>query len=165
MATAHIEIPASDGVDFATVLVDLDTYERLDGRSLSIGSHGYTQMWNRPGVVLLHRWVMGVTPGTGYRVIVDHINRQVLDCRRSNLRIVTAGQSNANRSTADRRTLPVGVRQHREGYQAVIKRNRQAHRLGTFPTPEEAHAAYLAAATTYDRECLALAATLTANAA
>lgn len=158
MAAAHIEVPAKRGDAYATVLLDLADYERLDGRKLSIGSHGYAQMWNRPGMILLHRWVMDVQPGTGYRVIVDHINRQVLDCRRSNLRIVTPSASNLNRAIKPR-DLPLGVyRTARGRYEAKLKRQGQRLNLGTYDTPEQAAAAVDAARAEYDRDAFTVAA-------
>lgn len=141
---AHIEVPASHPEGFKTVLVDVEDYERLGPRRLSIGSHGYAQMWNGKTVVLLHRWLMDVPGGTGYRVIVDHINRQPLDCRRSNLRLVTPSESNLNRAIPLRH-LPLGVYRTRTGrFQAAVKRNRVITHLGTYDTPEQAAAAVAA---------------------
>ncbi|AVH58404.1 MULTISPECIES: hypothetical protein [Streptomyces] len=152
MSPAHVEVPAKNGDDYVTVLLDLDDAERLNGRRLSIGSHGYAQMWEAPHVMLVHRWVMGVQPGTGHRVIVDHINRQVLDCRRNNLRLVTPSASNLNRGIATRE-LPRGVYKVRSGrYSAVIKRNRVQRNLGTYDTPEQAAAAVEAARAELDRD-------------
>ncbi|MGW3711369.1 HNH endonuclease [Streptomyces albogriseolus] len=153
MSRAHVEVPAKNGDHgYVTVLLDPDDYERLDGRRLSIGSHGYAQMWNRPGITLVHRWVMGVTPGTGYRVIADHINRDRLDCRRSNLRLVTPSASNLNRGIATRE-LPTGVYRTRSGrYSAAIKRQRVTYQLGTHDTPEQAAAAVEAARAELDRD-------------
>lgn len=153
MAAAWIELPASNGHSRtpATVLVDLDTHERLAGRRLSIGSHGYAQVWDRPGMMLLHRWIMQVPVGVGYRLIVDHINRNPLDCRRQNLRIVTASESNLNRQLRPR-ALPVGVTLTQSGrYQARIKRNRQSQYLGLYDTPDEAALAVRRAREAIDR--------------
>lgn len=142
---AYVEVPASHPDGFKTVLLDIEEYERLGRRSLSIGSHGYAQLWTGVTVVLLHRWLMDVPGGTGYRVIVDHINRDPLDCRRENLRLVTPSQSNLNRSIPAR-DLPVGVHRIRSGrYQARLKRHRVTTYLGTFDTPELAAAAVEAA--------------------
>lgn len=44
----------------------------------------------------LHRFILGVADKP--KLIVDHINRNRLDCRLSNLRIVTAQQNSMNRS-------------------------------------------------------------------
>jgi hypothetical protein len=159
MTRAYVEVPAKNGDHgFVPVLLDIEDAERLNGRRLSIGSHGYAQMWEAPHVMLVHRWVMGVMPGTGYRVIVDHINRQVHDCRRSNLRLVTPSASNLNRAIA-RRELPTGVYRTRSGrYSAALKRNRITHRLGTYDTPEQAAAAVDAARAQLDRDAFTPAA-------
>jgi hypothetical protein len=144
-ARAWVEVPASKSGTQVTVLVDVDDYIALGGRRVSIGSHGYAQIWERPTVVLLHKWIMGVPTGARYRVIVDHINRNTLDCRRSNLRLVTPTQSNLNRLVAAR-DLPVGVYQTRNGkFDARIKRGRTNHHLGVFDTPEQAADAVSAA--------------------
>jgi hypothetical protein len=52
-----------------------------------------TPLVNRQTCVFLHRAIIGALPGQ----ICDHINRDRLDCRRSNLRIVSARQSTLNR--------------------------------------------------------------------
>ena len=64
-------------------VLDLEDFTRLDGRKLSLGSHGYTQMWDDKYVTLVHRWVMGAKPKDGR--IVDHLNGERLDDRRTNL--------------------------------------------------------------------------------
>jgi hypothetical protein len=147
---AYLEVPASHPDGFKTVLLDIEDHERLGTRVLSIGSHGYAQMWTGVTVALLHRWLMDVPGGTGYRLIVDHINRDRLDCRRSNLRLVTPSESNLNRSIPER-DLPLGVYRVRSGrYQAALKRNRVRMYFGTYDTPEQAAAAIEAARTEAD---------------
>ncbi|MEU7240252.1 HNH endonuclease [Streptomyces sparsogenes] len=132
--------------------MDIDDYVALDGRRISIGSHGYAQVWQRPHMLLLHRWVMGVPVGVRYRVIVDHIDRNILDCRRSNLRLVTPTASNRNRVIAPR-DLPLGVyRTPRGRFQAALTRGYQNHPLGTFDTPEEAASAVAKARALFDSE-------------
>ncbi|MET7914436.1 HNH endonuclease [Streptomyces avermitilis] len=147
---AHIEMPASHPDGPKTVLLNVEDHERLGRRRLSIGSHGYAQMWTGVTVALLHRWLMDVPGGTGYRLIVDHINRDRLDCRRENLRLVTPSQSNLNRAIA-LRELPVGVyRTRTDRFAARLKRNRINRHLGTFDTPEQAAAAVEAARSVVD---------------
>jgi hypothetical protein len=145
---AWVEVPTNTG---AVVLVDIEDYERLAGRRVSIGSHGYAQVWDRPGMMLLHRWIMQVPVGVGYRLIVDHINRDRLDCRRQNLRIVTASESNLNRQLRPR-ALPRGVTARPSGrYEARIKRNSQSRYLGLYDTPAEAALAVRRAREVFDR--------------
>lgn len=137
-------VRAKAGDTYVDVLLDADDAERLGTRKLSIGSHGYAQIW-APGVMLLHRWIMQVPVGTGYQVIVDHINRDKLDCRKANLRIVTPTESNLNRALP-KRDLPTGVyRARNKRYVAHLKRRGKQHNLGTFDTPEQAAAAVLEA--------------------
>jgi hypothetical protein len=135
---AHVEAQASDGDRFVSVLVDLDVFERLAGRALSIGSHGYAQLWERPRMWLLHRWVLGLRVGDG--LVGDHRDRNVLDCRRGNLRAVDGSASNLNRSPADR--AAVGVYRARSGrWQAKARWRGAQHYLGTYDTKEAAMAA------------------------
>lgn len=155
MATTHVEIPASIRGGTVTVLVDCDDHARLGGRGMSIGSHGYAQIWDGSGMVLLHRWIMGVPVGVGYRVIVDHINRDPLDCRRSNLRLVSPTASNLNRAIAGRE-LPVGVYRTWSGrFEARIKRRGRYRHLGTFGTVEEAAGRVAAERARVDRDVFA----------
>lgn len=136
-----IEAPASAGDEVATVLLDVDDFLRLEGRKLSIGSHGYAQMWDSPHVMLLHRWIMQVPHGTGFRLLVDHINRTPLDCRKTNLRLVTPSESNLNRVVRAGK-YPRGITHRPSGrYGAYLKRGGVMRCLGTFDTVEEAMAA------------------------
>jgi hypothetical protein len=150
---AAIAVPAKAGDIYVDVLLDEEDVERLAGRKLSLGSHGYAQLWEDGRERLLHRWIMRVPVGTGYRVIVDHINRDRLDCRRANLREVTPTASNLNRQIRQR-DLPVGVHRTKNGkrYVAKIKRHRKTRNLGTHDTAEQAAAAVEAARQELDRD-------------
>jgi hypothetical protein len=147
---AAIAVPAKCGEIYVPVLMDEEDAQCLSERRLSIGSHGYAQVWHNNMQVLCHRWILGLRTGDG--LIGDHINRNVLDCRRENLRIVTPSGSNLNR-VVKQRDLPIGVYRTRTGrYQAKVKRHRIQHHLGTFDTPEEAAAAVEAARQIVDRD-------------
>lgn len=78
---------------------------------------------------------------------VDHINGDPLDNRRENLRPASASQNIANGKMRKNNTSGFkGVNRNGSGWSAKIKVNRKAIYLGTFRTPEEAGAAYEAAA-------------------
>lgn len=78
---------------------------------------------------------------------IDHINGVKHDNRWSNLREATQGVNNQNQRRAHRDSLTgvLGVTKKRRKYRAQIVLNRKTNYLGTFDTPELAHAAYLAA--------------------
>jgi hypothetical protein len=120
------------------VLMDSEYITRLAGRKLSIGSHGYAQMFEEKRVILVHRWVLGLCKGDG--LIGDHKNGNRLDNRRSNLRIVDASGSSQNVSGRGRSRFR-GVHRARSGrWTARTKFQGQTHYLGTYDTEEEAAA-------------------------
>jgi hypothetical protein len=87
-------------------------------------------------------YVNGVWP-TGQ---IDHINRNRLDDRIKNLRVVTGNANQHNRSLNKNNTSGFqGVCPKGNRYRAQITVNSKVHYLGSFETPEDAHAAYLAA--------------------
>jgi hypothetical protein len=81
---------------------------------------------------------------------IDHINQDKADNRWSNLREATHGQNSANRSISRTKNhgLPRGVSPQRgtRRFTAQIKQGGKIKHLGAYPTPEEAHTAYLRAA-------------------
>lgn len=119
------------------VIIDDDL--ELPG-SVSMSSNGYPQVCP-PGTgksIPLHQFIMG-TAGNGYTLIVDHINRNKLDNRRENLRLVTPAQSNINRKDRSRKLpLPPHVYPNKNKYIARIRRDGVRYNLGSFETPEEA---------------------------
>lgn len=85
-------------------------------------------------------------------VVTDHINGVRDDNRWANLRAASCGQNCANRKM--NKTNAVGLKSVKchsnknrsKRYGASIKINYKSHHLGWFVTPEEANAAYCAAA-------------------
>jgi hypothetical protein len=79
---------------------------------------------------------------------LDHINMNRSDDRWSNLRLATNAQNNQNRKTqANHLSSPYkGVKPNGRNWMASIRANGVQHYLGTFRTPEAAHAAYVEAA-------------------
>jgi hypothetical protein len=93
--------------------------------------------------LLLHRVITGAKPGQ----VVDHVNGNGLDCRRSNLRICSQAENMRNRRMhKNNRSGFKGVWKNGGRYVATIRANKVKHNLGSFGTPEEAHRAYVAAA-------------------
>ncbi len=86
------------GVAVAYALVD-PTDAHLADRRWRAHPKGYVQ---GDGSTLLHREVLGLIKGDG--IEVDHINRDKLDCRRSNLRILTHAQNRQNNDPSGNQT-------------------------------------------------------------
>lgn len=143
MITAdHVKVPVTCGDLLLFALLDPDDAERLGERKLSLGSHGYAQMYEPAGdgsetktTILVHRWIMGARRRDGR--IVDHVNGIRLDCRKVNLRFVTAAENSANvraRGVSGFR----GVYPMKGKWQARGKQAGRQYNLGTYQTPEEA---------------------------
>lgn len=78
---------------------------------------------------------------------IDHINRNPLDNRRSNLRYATRAQNCANRLRVDR-GIYKGITYHKPtgSWVATVHINKRRKSLGYYPTPEAAALAYNVAA-------------------
>jgi AP2 domain len=94
----------------------------------------------------LHRVILGVAPGA----LVDHVNGDVLDNRRSNLRACNQYENQYNvpvRPASPTGYKGVTVRRYKRGvrYEARIKSDGREMTIGFFDTAEEAGRAYEAA--------------------
>lgn len=102
--------------------------------------------------ILMHRVILSRKLGRPLNTneIVDHINNNGLDNRRVNLRVATPAQirMNVRRSTKNKLGFK-GVKKRGNRYRSVIRINGKQIHLGYFDTPEQAHAAYCAAAKEY----------------
>ena len=123
-------------------LIDKDDLNKIQERYWSNnGSH----VCSGHNSLLIHRFIMNCPKG----MVVDHINCNPLDNRKSNLRICTITENNRNTKI---------MRNNKSGYKGVswdkymkkwvafIRINNKSKSLGYFNTPELAHAAYCAAA-------------------
>jgi hypothetical protein len=110
-----------------------------DGRYFKIDGSMYSE----------HKLAWFYMTGRWCKPTIDHRDGNITNNRWNNLRRATASQNNANRRRPRHNTSGYkGVyRSRRSGHWcAHIGRNGQTIHLGTFPTPQAAHAAYLAAA-------------------
>ena len=89
--------------------------------------------------ILLHRQILNAPDGT----YGDHINRNTLDNRRANLRVVNEAQNVWNTGIRSTNTSGYkGVRRHKDLWRADITVNGKKHCLGYFKTAPEADQAY-----------------------
>ena len=87
----------------------------------------------------LHRLILGLKKGDGK--FTDHINRNPLDNRRCNLRIVTPAQSVINRTSRNGKNRNISFRKKpnlKRPWRVDVQLNRINHYGGIFSTRKEA---------------------------
>lgn len=140
------------------VLFDSSDWSLIDKYRLRVNpKNGYVMSFKygngKSKTLYLSRIVMGVTDTN---VHVDHINRNKLDNRRSNLRIATPAQNSYNKDKHRGASKYKGVMTICDrGSTRIIARvvhNKKQHYLGTFETHEAAALAYNEAALKYHGE-------------
>jgi len=77
---------------------------------------------------------------------IDHIDGDRSNNKLSNLRIVTRAENmqNQRKAKGNSRIGLLGVSANKGRWMARIKRNGVMRHIGTFDTPQQAHAAYIA---------------------
>lgn len=137
-------IPLSTSGEY--VLVDLVDAKWVNEYRCNLGSHGYAVRHRK----LLHR---ALAERWGWDLsgknMVDHRNRNKLDCRQANLRVCTRSQNNGNKRRNLNNTSGIkGVHWHEGGqkWMAIIEFQGRRRYLGLFAQKEDAAAAYAKAA-------------------
>lgn len=93
----------------------------------------------RTVMLRLHRELLGLTRGDG--LIADHINRDPLDNRRANLRVVTARENSQNispRQGASSQYRGVHWSARDQKWRAVVRDGSETYSLGSFDSEEAA---------------------------
>lgn len=137
-------------------LIDLSWHIRAQGKLSNVYARvARTVNWRTPNekCLLLHRVIMERVVGRPLTEIdvIDHVNSDALDNRRSNLRIVTAGQNTHVKQRSNKYGYK-GIRKVRGGYAGQIVDRGTIIDLGSFHTAIEAHEAYCRAAIEYHGE-------------
>lgn len=124
----------------ALILLDAENVDLVSSYQWAVGTHGYVTSGAGKRQILLHRLVAGAENGC----IVDHVNRNKLDNRRSNLRICTCQQNMFNREQqANNQSGYKGVCQSKDGlWQAQIQYCGRAIYLGRYGDALSAAMAY-----------------------
>lgn len=148
------EIPLTKGY---VALVDDDDYERVSKhkwratwteRSSTIYATRQAQAGGVRWEMKLHRFILNAPKG----FVVDHIDRNGLNCQKSNLRLCTLSQNQANRGLAKNNTTGrKGVTRQRTNnrWGAKIMVDKKDIWLGTYNSIDEASQAYAEAAKKY----------------
>lgn len=126
-----------------TVMVDVADYEWLMQWKWMARGGAYIYAARSDNGPYMHRVIMDCSRS----MMVDHINQNTLDNRRSNLRICTRSENTRNRKTPSTNKSGLkGAQRQGNRWLAAIRVDGQRLLLGRFSTPEEAHEAYCKAA-------------------
>lgn len=136
--TAVITLRNRDWQIVGHTIVDADDAEFIGRRGWRLSPDGYAQGTKDRRINLLHRELLGLTLGDGLEG--DHINRDRLDNRRSNLRIVTRDQNAQNKgSLSGSSSVYRGVHLRKNGrWLASVGAKDGMHHIGVFDTEMEA---------------------------
>lgn len=131
-----VMLPVERGRERSTEIVDWafvtsTALAELGDIKLRLGSHGYAVIKGGDRQ-LLHRAILGLQPGDG--VVVDHRDRNKLNCQTGNLRTGTQGDNMQNLP----RSPYCGVHRNHNRWSARAKVDGRNHYLGTYDTREEA---------------------------
>lgn len=123
----------------ATVFVDLSSINHVTHRTWRIDKDGYAKAKSSGKAIYMHRLLAKAKHGE----IVDHANRNKLDNRLENLRIVCHKVNAVNRGAQKgRASVFKGVSRHKGGWQVYIR----SEYVGIFKSELDAARAYDAAA-------------------
>jgi hypothetical protein len=128
-------------------IVDDEDFDRLSERSWYLTTYSYAAASIGGTTVRMHRFILGLEIGDPR--IVDHVNGNILDNRRQNLRICTVAQNMMNsKLRSDNASGYKGVTwvKRWNRWQARIVISGKQKTLGSFGSPEEAHEVYCLAA-------------------
>lgn len=139
----QIPLRGRDGEIRAWAIVDLGDFKAIARYPWHLGTDGYavrsTRLDGRVRVIGMHRDVLGLALGDALQA--DHINRNKLDNRRANLRVLTDAENKQNRPScrgATSRFRGVYWNARQQKWHARIGLRGRKHHLGFFTDEVEA---------------------------
>lgn len=145
----YYAVALSDGT---TALVDAVDYQRVADVAWTASTYGYAQRETAAGTLYLHKVVLNVPSS----VEVDHVDGNVLNCRRYNLRPCTHAENchNRGKSRGVYSSRYKGVRWRKQGkrWESRIALLGKTIQLGQFTSEDAAARAYNDAALLYHGE-------------
>lgn len=124
------------------ILISHDHYEYLKEYQLNINTNGYVNIKVNNKLWLLHRYIiieiLKQTINEGY--VVDHINNNILDNTKENLRIITFSENSRNKNNNVtskyikkniKKTYPKCINKHGNKYRIIIPLNKMRKCIDT----------------------------------
>jgi hypothetical protein len=137
-----------------TFLIDKEDKTKIQQWHWRINTQNYAEAIINGERILLHRMLKGLPGFEAYEEVIDHINRNRLDNRKSNLRIVTQRENTRNGSGCPGRTSGIpGIYYCRSQnrWRGIIRVGDSKYDIGLHKTKEEALDEALRCIETVDR--------------
>lgn len=118
---------------------DTEDYDKIKCYCWYVDEHGYVRTIRNNKKIYLHRFVMNII--NDKNIIVDHINRNRNDCRKSNLRLVNDTQSAINKGIKSNNTsgtIGVSFSKLHQKWESYITVNKKRIHLGIFKDYDDA---------------------------
>lgn len=142
--TVRVPLRSRDGAVRAYALIDAADWPLVSPYTWRLDRAGRARCWaydeNGRVLIFMHRLIAGLPARRGrHGAEVDHVNRDRLDNRRGNLRIVphAANVQNCTEYRGSRSSYR-GVDWHRGRWRARVQVNGKSVEVGHFPTEETA---------------------------
>lgn len=121
----------------------------------NVNKFGYCTIGIKAKIYKAHRLAWLYMTGEWPKGLIDHINGDKSDNRFANLRVVdeSGNSQNIRKPNIRNKSGYMGVIKYYNQWRANITINNKTQWLGDFATPEEAHAAYLAAKRKHHDAC------------
>jgi hypothetical protein len=126
---AEIKLYNSKGEEIALCLIDIEDVDVIKNHKWCY-KDGYAITKKDGRTTAMHRLIMNPLDN----MVVDHVNHNTLDNRKSNLRVCTAKENNRNLSNVE----GVYYRKTRKSWKAKITVDGKSIYLGTYKTKSEA---------------------------
>lgn len=127
--------------------IDLEDYEKIKNITWTRNNNGYVCATKVYGHIALSRYLLDCSKGDG--IIVDHINGDINNNRKCNLRKTNRSINSLNQNPKGRGELKtLGVRKRKNRYEARITINGKQIYIGSFLTLKEAEQARI----TYEQQ-------------
>lgn len=122
--------------------VSLNKIDKVEEHKWYLDKNDYPFTFIKGSRVKLHRYIWFLNTGKYYNdnYYVDHVNRDRLDARDSNLRLVTPAQNSYNKTPKDELTHHITM--NSKGYVVKITKDKQVHMIDNIKTYEDAKSIY-----------------------